>query len=464
METSFAFDEQLSDIIKIKENEYSLDLDKDKTEGMEIDAFAAPSIPAQNKDVVSLYLKELGKYQLLTIRDEHELSREIAEQEQKKQELAGQLMLLVAQMVNKRLLLTASADVHPTVRLCMTALSVQQKIKTLERSIQKSASGSYNRRKLSDDITSAINTFREIVSRVDLRALKERTILKGIKPVRGVNFQQKVIKSEKVFLRIVQEIEAAEVLSQAARDRLVKSNLRLVLKIARRYLNGGIPLADLIQEGNLGLMRAAEKYDYRCGCRFSTYAFWWIRQTIARCVDGQTSSSIRLPVYMRAQFNKMRKITRQIVQDTGAEPAPVSLAAALGISSRNLDEMQRIVLDTISLETPAGKEESPLQNLIVNPSVVSPLEEILQDQRSQTAAQALKILAPREQKIIRLRFGIGIDAEHTLEEIGKQLGVSRERVRQIEVGALRKLRCSAKARQLLCDHQLYRNTTAQALY
>jgi len=225
-----------------------------------------------------------------------------------------------------------------------------------------------------------------------------------------------------------------------------------VVGLARRYLNWGMPLADIIQEGNIGLMRAAEKFDYRLGARFSTYASWWIRQAIVRCIDGQRSS-IRLPVYINERLKKMKKITRQIVQDTGKAPVLSSLVEAMGISSRHVDEIQQILQDTISLETPVGKEDGPLKHFIEDPSNTSPLDEILKDQRLQTAELALQILAPREQAIIKLRFGIGIDAEHTLEEIGHIFNLSRERIRQLEDKALAKLKHSPSLKR--CFEQYY---------
>ena len=440
METVYAIDAQLAEIIHAQDTETFASSGHDAAEETEVPSIINSVKEARDKDVLAAYLKELRTSKLLTSSDELTLSRENIDQEALRKELTGQLMLLVARQVNKRRLLASPADAHPAVRLCVTALSLQRRIKTLERSIRQSASGSYERRKLNSSRTKAISEFSELVESADIDALKNRAILREIEPIKGIKPRQKA-KIEKEFMRIVREIEAAGARAQAARDKLVKSNLRLVVGLARRYLNWGMPLADIIQEGNLGLMRAAEKFDYRLGARFSTYASWWIRQAIVRCIDGQRSS-IRLPVYMNERFKKMRKIARKIVQDTGAEPMQSSLAEAMGISSRHVDEMQQILQDTVSLETLAGKDEGPLKYFIVDPTATSPLDEILKDQRLKTADQALHILAPREQEIIRLRFGIGSESEHTLEEIGQIFGLSRERIRQLEDKALNKLKRS----------------------
>jgi RNA polymerase sigma factor (sigma-70 family) len=440
VETVYAIDAQMADIIHEQDTEMFTSNEQEAAEETEVPSIINAAKESRDKDVLAAYLKELRASRLLTSSDELTLSRENIEQEYLRKELTGQLMLLVARQVSIRRLLAAPSDAHQTVRLCVTALSLQRKIKTLERAIQNSAPGSYEHRKLNSSRAKLMSEFSELVESADFDALKKRAILREIEPVRGVKLRQKS-KVEKEFMHLVGQIEAAWARAQTARERLVKSNLRLVVGLARRYMNWGMPLADIIQEGNLGLMRAAEKFDYRHGSRFSTYASWWIRQAIVRCIDGQRSS-IRLPVYMNERFKKMRKIARQFVRDTGAEPMPSSLADAMGLSLRHVDEMQQILQDTVSLETLAGKDEGSLKYFIVDPTAMSPLDEILKDQRLKTVDHALHMLALREQEIIRLRFGIGSESEHTLEEIGQIFNLSRERIRQLEDKALNKLKLS----------------------
>jgi RNA polymerase primary sigma factor len=448
VETVYAFDSKIEEIIKAGESVPFISTGHEATGHAEDVPVAQASADArENKDVLAPYLKELRASVLLKPHEELELSMENIEQEQKKHELTEQLMLFIAQQISKRRLMTAPADAHQQVRICVSAALLQRRIRKFERSIQQSVPGSYERRKLSGNKAQAVNEFRDTVLRVDLCALKERAILREINSFKRAGARQKM-RIEKEFQRLVQGIQAAETRAQAARNRLVKSNLRLVVGIARRYLHWGMPISDIIQEGNIGLMRAAEKFDYRLGARFSTYASWWIRQAIVRCIDAQ-KNSIRLPVYINERCKKMRRLTRQIVQDTGAEPMPASLAETMGISSRHIDQMQLILQDTISLETPAGKEDGPLKYFIVDPAASSPLDEVLREQRMQTADQALQVLAPREQEIIRMRYGIGDDAEHTLEEIGQRFGLSRERIRQLEDKALNKLKHSRKIYELM---------------
>jgi RNA polymerase primary sigma factor len=195
------------------------------------------------------------------------------------------------------------------------------------------------------------------------------------------------------------------------------------------------------------LMRAVDKFDYRLGNRLSTYACWWIRQTILRSIDEQTRT-IRVPVYVNERIKKLVKSSQQIAQSKGGEPQSVELAEEMGISSRHVDEMLQVAKDTISLEMPLGEEESPLRDYVANVLAPSPLDDVLKFQLFEQADEALHGLSDREQIILRLRFGLGVDAEHTLAEIGDKLGVSRERIRQIEVMALRKLRRSEKLREL----------------
>ena len=448
METVYELESLLTEIIKVEESEPLISVGQDSAEPVQDGSIATASNDARDtKDILAPYLKELRASALLKPHEEFALSRENIEQEQKKHELVERLVLFIAQQISKRRLMTAPAHAHQQLRNCVAAASLNERIRKLERSIQQSVPGSYERRKLYNSRAKAVNEFRDIVLRVDLRALKEQPILREINSFKRADTRKKM-KIEKEFQRLVQNTEAAEARAQAARDRLVKSNLRLVVGIARRYLHWGMPLSDLIQEGNIGLMRAAEKFDYRLGARFSTYASWWIRQAIVRCIDAQ-KNSIRLPVYINERCKKMRRLTRQIVQDTGAEPMSASLAEAMGISSRHIDQMQLILQDTISLETPTGKEDGPLKYFIVDPAASSPLDEALREQRMQTADQALQVLAPREQEIIRMRYGIGVDAEHTLEEIGQRFGLSRERIRQLEDKALNKLKRSRQIYELM---------------
>lgn len=441
MKSSYTFDLQLTDIIQVGDYDDCIGQGKDEAEDRGVAPFSSAAISAGDKDIMACYLKEIGKTPLLNRQEERALSRQIELQKQKKQELTVQLMLFIAQRVNKRLLLAASQSAPSVVRACVTVLSLQQKLNVLNRTLQKSAAGSYERRKLCICRTKTDNMLRGIISRVNLCELQDPAILRKPDIMKDVGSRKRA-SDKKVFMRIVQDIKTAEEYSRIAKDRFVKANLRLVVGIARRYLNWGMPLADLIQEGNIGLIRAAEKFDYHMGFRFSTYASWWIRQSIVRCIDNQRSS-IRLPAYINERLMKMKKITQQMVRDNGAEPAAAALAEAMGISSSHIDEMQQIVQDTISLETSTKTEVVPLEHFLEDSSAVSPLDEVLKDQRLQTADRALKALKPREQKIIRMRFGIGFDGEHTLEEIGAQFGLSRERVRQIERQALQKLRYSA---------------------
>ena len=451
METVYEIDAQMTEFIHAEDTETFTSTGHDAAEEAEISSIIAPSKETRDKDILAAYLKELRSSMLLTSSEELALGRENIVQEELRKELTGQLMLFVARQVSIRRLLAAPANAHSAVRLCVTILSLQRRIKTFERAIRNSASGSYERRKLNSSRTKAMSEFSELVESADFGALKDRAILQEIESIGGVKLRQKA-KIEKEFMRFVRDIETAAARVQAARDRLVKSNLRLVVGLARRNLHWGLPLSDLIQEGNIGLMRAAEKFDYRLGARFSTYASWWIRQAIVRCIDAQ-KSSIRLPVYINERCKKMRKLTRQIVQDTGAEPVQESLAEAMGISSCHIDQMRQIVLEPISLETPSGKEDGPLKYFIVDVAATSPLDDVLKEQRLQTADQALQVLAPREKEIIKMRFGIGDNAEYTLEEIGQRFGLSRERIRQLEGKALAKLKSSPTLKR--CYEQFY---------
>ncbi|MFZ5928218.1 MAG: RNA polymerase sigma factor RpoD [Acidobacteriota bacterium] len=242
--------------------------------------------------------------------------------------------------------------------------------------------------------------------------------------------------------------EKGEAEADAAKKQLIEANLRLVVSIAKRYTNRGMAFLDLIQEGNIGLMKAVDKFDYRRGYKFSTYATWWVRQAITRAIADQ-ARTIRIPVHMIETINKIVRTQRLLQQELGRDPTTEELARRLEMSVAKVRKVLRVAQEPISLETPVGEEEeSHLGDFIVDKRVASPSEAVINLNLREQTAEVLKTLSPREEKIIRMRFGLQGDAEHTLEEVGQHFAVTRERIRQIEAKALRKLRHPSRSHRL----------------
>ena len=273
-----------------------------------------------------------------------------------------------------------------------------------------------------DDIDEIFNSINEFISKVNL-------------PI-------------KEFKNLVQIIQKGERESARAKKEMVEANLRLVISIAKKYTNRGLQFLDLIQEGNIGLMKAVDKFEYRRGYKFSTYATWWIRQAITRSIADQ-ARTIRIPVHMIETINKIVRTSRQMLHEIGREPTPEELSTKLSMPLDKVRKVLKIAKEPISLETPVGDEDdSHLGDFIEDKNAVQPLEAAIHANLRETTTRILSSLTPREERVLRMRFGIGMNTDHTLEEVGQQFSVTRERIRQIEAKALRKLKHPSRSRKL----------------
>ncbi|HUI46688.1 MAG TPA: sigma-70 family RNA polymerase sigma factor [Nitrospirota bacterium] len=430
------------DVMEELAEELAEEEEEEEPTPIEIAEVAAEEI-AGGADLVDTYLKSVGRFPMLKIEEEQEYVRMLEEGKTLLKKIALSSPLAIPRV------LALGANIKQGL---VKAQDVLRFPGEWTDSYETEFLRLYNRLKRQvarRDMERATITLNEMsLSFREIEKMLKKLVTLGKQAERGHSAElEKLGLDEQALLDMMNHIEQEEIRVKLAKDELIKANLRLVVSIAKKYVNRGLTLLDLIQEGNIGLMKAADRYESGKGTKFSTYSTWWIRQRITRAILDQ-ARTIRLPVHLIEESTRISRIYTKFMREKGREPSPEEVARIMGLSVVRVNEILRAIQEPVSLETPILSEEKELKDVIIDEKSVSPFKTLENSEAANRIEQVLSSLTEREEKIIRMRFGIGVGSEHTLEEVGKYFNLTRERIRQIEIKALKKLRHPARSKLL----------------